>query len=91
MNIENFIILYFHTLTIYLTIYILSTDILLEPTAKLSDHLMHAVLSLLQREISDHGRHLPHYFSLFHMYANLGLQEKLQLLTVNFYGVTLIR
>ncbi|XP_047353087.1 probable ubiquitin carboxyl-terminal hydrolase FAF-X isoform X1 [Vespa velutina] len=60
-----------------------SSNILSEPTVKLSDHLMHAVLSLLQREISDHGRHLPHYFSLFHMYANLGLQEKLQLLTLN--------
>ncbi|CAG5097169.1 Similar to Usp9x: Probable ubiquitin carboxyl-terminal hydrolase FAF-X (Mus musculus) [Cotesia congregata] len=58
-------------------------SILLDPTATLSDHLLHAVLSLLHREISDHGRHLPHYFSLFHSYANLGLDEKAQLLKLN--------
>ncbi|XP_024944100.1 probable ubiquitin carboxyl-terminal hydrolase FAF-X isoform X6 [Cephus cinctus] len=57
--------------------------ILLDPTATLSDHLLHAVLSLLHREVSDHGRHLPHYFSLFHMYASLGLAEKAQLLKLN--------
>ncbi|XP_033356836.1 probable ubiquitin carboxyl-terminal hydrolase FAF-X isoform X1 [Bombus vosnesenskii] len=57
--------------------------ILLDPTATLSDHLLHAVLSLLHREISDHGRHLPHYFSLFHTYASLGLAEKAQLLKLN--------
>lgn len=56
--------------------------ILLDPVATLSDHLLHAVLSLLHREISDHGRHLPHYFSLFHAYASLGLAEKAQLLKV---------
>lgn len=56
--------------------------ILLDPTATLSDHLLHAVLSLLHREISDHGRHLPHYFSLFYTYASLGLAEKAQLLKV---------
>ncbi|XP_012528213.1 probable ubiquitin carboxyl-terminal hydrolase FAF-X isoform X2 [Monomorium pharaonis] len=53
------------------------------PVATLSDHLLHAVLSLLHREISDHGRHLPHYFSLFHAYASLGLAEKAQLLKLN--------
>ncbi|XP_015113730.1 probable ubiquitin carboxyl-terminal hydrolase FAF-X isoform X2 [Diachasma alloeum] len=58
-------------------------SILLDPTATLSDHLLHAVLSLLHREISDHGRHLPHYFSLFHSYATLGLPEKQQLLKLN--------
>ncbi|KZC06489.1 putative ubiquitin carboxyl-terminal hydrolase FAF-X [Dufourea novaeangliae] len=57
--------------------------ILLDPTATLSDHLLHAVLSLLHREISDHGRHLPHYFSLFYTYASLGLAEKAQLLKLN--------
>lgn len=56
--------------------------ILLDPVATLSDHLLHAVLSLLHREISDHGRHLPNYFSLFHAYASLGLAEKAQLLKV---------
>ncbi|XP_012278998.1 probable ubiquitin carboxyl-terminal hydrolase FAF-X [Orussus abietinus] len=58
-------------------------SILLDPAATLSDHLLHAVLSLLHREISDHGRHLPHYFSLFHTYASLGFAEKAQLLKLN--------
>ncbi|KAF4521158.1 hypothetical protein B566_EDAN017868 [Ephemera danica] len=46
---------------------------LVDPNATLSDHLLHAVLLLLHREVADHGRHLPHYFSLFHSYALLGL------------------
>ncbi|XP_014217217.1 probable ubiquitin carboxyl-terminal hydrolase FAF-X isoform X3 [Copidosoma floridanum] len=57
--------------------------VLVDPNANLSDHLVHAVLTLLQREISDHGRHLPHYFSFFLSYASLGAQEKLQLLKLN--------
>lgn len=56
--------------------------ILLDPTATLSDHILHAVLFLLHREIADHGRHLPHYFTLFHTYASLGLAAKAQLLKV---------
>lgn len=55
---------------------------LLDPNATLSDHLLHSVLMLLHREISDHGRHLPHYFSLFHTYASSGQQQKLQLIKV---------
>lgn len=58
--------------------------ILLDPHATLSDHLLHAVLLLLHKEVSDHGRHLPHYFSLFHMYASLGVPERTQLLKVSF-------
>ena len=38
----------------------------------LSDHLLKAVLNLLRREVSEHGRHLQQYFSLFVMYASLG-------------------
>ncbi|XP_023706840.1 probable ubiquitin carboxyl-terminal hydrolase FAF-X isoform X1 [Cryptotermes secundus] len=57
--------------------------ILLDPHATLSDHLLHAVLLLLHKEVSDHGRHLPHYFSLFHMYASLGVPERTQLLKLN--------
>ncbi|XP_029705930.1 ubiquitin carboxyl-terminal hydrolase 9X isoform X2 [Takifugu rubripes] len=38
----------------------------------LSDHLLRAVLNLLRREVSEHGRHLQQYFNLFVMYANLG-------------------
>uniref|UniRef100_A0A6I8RWE9 ubiquitinyl hydrolase 1 n=1 Tax=Xenopus tropicalis TaxID=8364 RepID=A0A6I8RWE9_XENTR len=49
----------------------------------LSDQLLRAVLNLLRREVSEHGRHLQQYFNLFVMYANLGVQEKTQLLKLN--------
>nr|XP_033805269.1 probable ubiquitin carboxyl-terminal hydrolase FAF-X isoform X2 [Geotrypetes seraphini] len=49
----------------------------------LSDHLLRAVLNLLRREVSEHGRHLQQYFNLFVMYANLGVSEKTQLLKLN--------
>ncbi|XP_056414917.1 probable ubiquitin carboxyl-terminal hydrolase FAF-X isoform X2 [Hyla sarda] len=49
----------------------------------LSDQLLRAVLNLLRREVSEHGRHLQQYFNLFVMYANLGMQEKTQLLKLN--------
>ncbi|XP_061917685.1 probable ubiquitin carboxyl-terminal hydrolase FAF-X isoform X1 [Entelurus aequoreus] len=49
----------------------------------LSDHLLRAILNLLRREVSEHGRHLQQYFNLFVMYANLGLAEKTQLLKLN--------
>ncbi|XP_063100555.1 probable ubiquitin carboxyl-terminal hydrolase FAF-X isoform X2 [Cavia porcellus] len=49
----------------------------------LSDHLLKAVLNLLRREVSEHGRHLQQYFNLFLMYANLGTVEKTQLLKLN--------
>jgi hypothetical protein len=62
---------------------LVATAVLLDPHATLSDHLLHAVLQLLHKEVSDHGRHLPHYFSLFHMYASLGVPERTQLLKVS--------
>lgn len=43
-----------------------------DTTGSLSDHILWALLSLLQREVSEHGRHLPHYCSVFHTYANQG-------------------
>ena len=43
--------------------------------ATLSDHLLMAVLSLLKKEVAEHGRHLTQYFQLFLMYANLGVAE----------------
>lgn len=43
-----------------------------DPNATLSDHVLWALLGLLQREVSEHGRHLPHYCTVFHMYANQG-------------------
>ncbi|KAJ8282529.1 hypothetical protein COCON_G00050480 [Conger conger] len=49
----------------------------------LSDHLLRAVLNLLRREVSEHGRHLQQYFNLFVMYANLGVPEKTQLLKLS--------
>uniref|UniRef100_A0A2K5PFG1 ubiquitinyl hydrolase 1 n=1 Tax=Cebus imitator TaxID=2715852 RepID=A0A2K5PFG1_CEBIM len=42
-----------------------------------------AVLNLLRREVSEHGRHLQQYFNLFVMYANLGVAEKTQLLKLS--------
>lgn len=57
-------------------------SILLDPNATLSDHLLYAVLQLLNKEVSDHGRHLTHYFTLFHTYASLGQPERHQLLKV---------
>ncbi|XP_044752373.1 probable ubiquitin carboxyl-terminal hydrolase FAF-X [Coccinella septempunctata] len=54
-----------------------------DPNASLSDHILWAILALLQREVSEHGRHLPHYCNVFHMYANQGNQEKAQLLKMN--------
>ncbi|XP_059175144.1 probable ubiquitin carboxyl-terminal hydrolase FAF-X isoform X4 [Physella acuta] len=59
----------------------------LDPSATLSDHLLVAALSLLKKDISEHGRHLQQYFHLFLMYLNmnpnnpeLNLKIKLQLL-----------
>ncbi len=46
-----------------------------DPNATLSDHLLNAVLNLLKKEVSEHGRHLTQYFHLFLMYANLGTGE----------------
>lgn len=67
----------------YKIFFLLFVDSLLDTTAPLSDHLIINVLSLLQKEVGEHtNRHLPHYFSFFYMYCNLGLAEKLQLLKV---------
>lgn len=49
----------------------------------LSDQLLVAVLLLLNKEVSEHGRHLAQYFHLFNLYASLGPPEKLQLLKLN--------
>ncbi|XP_075815088.1 ubiquitin carboxyl-terminal hydrolase 9Y-like [Microtus pennsylvanicus] len=56
----------------------------------LSDHLLKAVLNLLRREVSEHGRHLQQYFSLFVMYASLGLAEKAQLLKLNVPAIFML-
>ena len=46
-----------------------------DPNATLSDHILSAVLTLLRKEVSEHGRHLQQYFHLFLMYLNLGTPE----------------
>lgn len=50
--------------------------------SNLCEQILVSVLRLLKCEVADHGKHLPHYFSLFSMYVGLGLQEKQQLLKV---------
>lgn len=51
--------------------------------SNLCEQILISILHLLNVEVSEHGKHLPHYFSLFSMYAGLGLQEKHQLLKVS--------
>lgn len=60
-----------------------------DATSPLSDQILIAVLQLLNKEISDHGRHLSHYFSLFHIYCGFGSAEKAQLLKVCIYFIYL--
>lgn len=82
---SNIFILFNNYFFKYLTniILLIFVDSLLDTTASLSDHLIIAVLSLLQKEVAEHtNRHLPHYFSFFCMYCNLGMAEKQQLLKV---------
>lgn len=56
-----------------------------DPNASLSDHVLWALLALLQREVSEHGRHLPHYCTVFHMYANQGNNVKFEILFRLFF------
>ncbi|XP_055902389.1 probable ubiquitin carboxyl-terminal hydrolase FAF isoform X2 [Eupeodes corollae] len=51
--------------------------------SNLCEQILMSVLRLLKCEVADHGKHLPHYFSLFNMYAGLGKKEKLHLLKLN--------
>lgn len=51
--------------------------------SNLSEQILIRVLHLLNSEVPDHGKHLPHYFGLFSMYDGLGIQEKHQLLKLN--------
>ncbi|KAI4464470.1 ubiquitin carboxyl-terminal hydrolase [Holotrichia oblita] len=61
-----------------------------DPLATLSDHIIWALLGLLHRDVSEHGRHLPHYCNVFHMYASQGLQEKAQLLKMNVHATFML-
>lgn len=51
----------------------------------LCEQILIGVLKLLKCEVADHGKNLPHYFSLFSMYVGLGTKERQQLLKVNIY------
>lgn len=62
-----------------------------DATSSLSDQILIAALQLLNKEISDHGRHLSHYFSLFHIYCGFGTAEKAQLLKVCVVILLLIK
>ncbi|XP_022160014.1 probable ubiquitin carboxyl-terminal hydrolase FAF-X [Myzus persicae] len=69
----------------------ITSNSLLDTTASLSDHLIIAVLSLLQKEVGEHtNRHLPHYFSFFCMYCNLGMAEKQQLIKLNVAAIFIL-
>lgn len=41
----------------------------------ISDYILKAVLSLISRELPEHGRYYQQYFQLFVMYANLGMSQ----------------
>lgn len=43
--------------------------------SSISDCVLFNIHSLLEREVSEFGRHLQHYFNLFYMYATLGYAE----------------
>ena len=47
----------------------------LDPALTVSDHILTAVLALLKKEVSEHGRHIAQYFHLFLSYSNLGISE----------------
>ncbi|XP_077513422.1 ubiquitin carboxyl-terminal hydrolase-like faf isoform X2 [Amblyomma americanum] len=67
-----------------------SSSLLSSPNATLSDHLLVAVLSLVNKEVSEHGRHLAQYFGFFYMYACYGVAERLQLLRLNVLGTLML-
>lgn len=52
-------------------------------TCCLSDKLLHPVLELLRKEVSEFSRNLAQYFSVFSMYSNLNSAERRQLLNLN--------
>uniref|UniRef100_A0A182W8G5 USP domain-containing protein n=1 Tax=Anopheles minimus TaxID=112268 RepID=A0A182W8G5_9DIPT len=51
--------------------------------SNLCEQVLIAVLGLLKSDVPEHGKHLPHYFSLFSMYAGLGYREECQLIKLN--------
>ncbi|XP_052894208.1 probable ubiquitin carboxyl-terminal hydrolase FAF [Anopheles moucheti] len=51
--------------------------------SNLCEQVLIAVLGLLKSDVPEHGKHLPHYFSLFSMYAGLGYREECQLIKLH--------
>lgn len=51
--------------------------------SNLCEQVLIAVLSLLNNDVADFGKHLPQYFNLFSLYAGLGICEKQQLIKLN--------
>lgn len=54
--------------------------------SNLCEQVLIAVLGLLKSDVPEHGKSLPHYFSLFSMYAGLGYREECQLIKVSLRG-----
>lgn len=53
------------------------------PGDNLCEQILFCVLYLLKNEVPENGKHLTQYFTLFSMYAALGVQQKQQLLKVS--------
>lgn len=56
----------------------------------LSDCLMQSVLSLLNKDVSEHSRHLSQYFNLFYQYALIGSEERAQLIRLNVPSIFIL-
>lgn len=54
------------------------------PADSLCEQILLHVLYLLKSDVPENGKHLAQYFTLFTMYASLNIQQKQQLLKVNF-------
>lgn len=52
------------------------------PGDTLCEQILFCVLYLLKNDVPENGKHLTQYFTLFSMYAALGVQQKQQLLKV---------
>ncbi|EDV22025.1 uncharacterized protein TRIADDRAFT_59589 [Trichoplax adhaerens] len=58
-----------------------------EYTHSISDNILKAVLSLINRDLPEHGRYYQQYFQLFLMYANFGMGQRIQLLRLGVADV----
>jgi ubiquitin carboxyl-terminal hydrolase 9/24 len=61
-----------------------------DPSLTVSDHILMALLALLRKEVSEHGRHIAQYFHLFLSYSNFGIAEKQQLLNLNVLSLFML-